>query len=532
MRRLSSCGGAAALLLLLAALAPVPAGAQQQQFDLLIRNARVLDGTGNPWYFADVGIRGERIVAVGRLAGARATQLIDAQGLYLAPGFIDVHSHAGPGLATRELSPAVPLLAQGITTVVINPDGGGPADLVEQRQALLRDGLGVNVALLVPHGSIRHAVLGMADRAPTAEELERMRTLVRQGMEAGAFGLSTGPFYAPGSFATTDELVELAKVAAQFDGVHSSHIRDESDYTIGVVAAVDELIEISRRARLPGIVTHIKALGPNVWGHSAALVHRIDRAREAGLEIYADQYPYEASSTGLIAALVPRWAQAGGQDSLDRRLADPVQRARIRAEVVENLARRAGADAIMFARYAEDPSIVGLTLAQLATQRNADPVDVAIDLVRGGGPGIISFNMHEDDIRRLMRQPWTMTASDGDLVLPGRGMPHPRAYGTFPRRIRKYVLEQRTTDLAHAIRSMTSLPATVFRMRDRGIIREGAIADIVLFDLARLRDVARYGDPHHLSEGVVHVLIGGRFAMQDGRPAPTLVGQVLDRQRQ
>jgi len=516
-----------ALLFVLAA----GASEAQQSYDVLIRGARVLDGTGNPWYYADIGITGERISAIGALPDAQAEHVIDGRGLYLSPGFIDVHSHSGPGLATAELSAGVPLLAQGITTVFVNPDGGGPANLPEQKQELLRNGTGVNVALLVPHGSVRRSVLGMADRAPSPQELERMRAVVRQGMEAGAFGLSSGPFYAPGSYARTEELVELARVAASFGGAYTSHIRDESDYTIGVVAAVDEVIEISRQAGLPGVVTHVKALGPNVWGYSAAIAHRIERARERGLEIFADQYPYEASSTGLSAALVPRWAQAGGQDSLDHRLANPALRARIRAEMVSNLERRGGPNAIMFARYAQDPAIEGRTLAEYATQRNVDPLDAALELVSGGGPSIISFNMHPDDVKRLMQQPWTMTSSDGDLVPMGHGVPHPRAYGTFPRRIRKYVFEERTTDLAHAIRSMTSLPATVFRMKDRGVIREGAIADLVLFDPDRIGDAATFQDPHRLSEGIVHVLIGGHFALQDGRPVPTLRGRVLDRRQ-
>lgn len=517
---------AAALLLIMA-----DGVKAQQQYDVLIRGARVVDGTGNPWYYADVGISGERIAAIGTLQSMDAKHVIDGTGLYLAPGFIDVHSHAGPGLATPELSAGVPLLMQGITTVFVNPDGGGPADLAEQKRALLRDGLGVNVALLVPHGSVRRAVLGMADRAPTAAELDRMRALVRSGMEEGAFGLSSGPFYAPGSYAKTDELVELAKVAAQYGGAYTSHIRDESDYTIGVVAAVDEVIEISRQAELPGVITHIKALGPNVWGYGAAIAHRIERARERGIEVFADQYPYEASSTGLSAALVPRWAQAGGQDSLDLRLADPARRAQIRAEMVQNLERRGGPNAIMFARYTPDPSIEGLTLAEHAARRNVDPIDAALELVRGGGPSIISFNMAASDIKHLMKQPWTMTSSDGDLVPMGRGVPHPRAYGTFPRRIRKYVIEEETTDLAHAIRSMTSLPATVFRMNGRGVIREGAIADLVLFDLNRIGDAATFQEPHQLSEGVVHVLIGGQFAVRDGVPASAKHGSVLDRQQ-
>ncbi|MGH7443836.1 MAG: N-acyl-D-amino-acid deacylase family protein, partial [Longimicrobiales bacterium] len=470
-RRSARAGARAGATIIAAALfiGNVGTAAAQQQYDVLLRNARVLDGTGNPWYAADIAITGERIAQIGDLADARAAVVIDASGLFVAPGFIDAHSHAGPGLATPELSAGVPLLMQGITTVFVNPDGGGPVDLVEQRAELLADGLGVNVAQLVPHGSVRGAVLGMADRAPTAAELDSMRALVRAGMEAGAFGLSSGPFYAPGSYSETSELIELSKVAAAYGGAYTSHIRDDADYSIGLVAAVDEVIEVARAAGLPGVVTHIKALGPRVWGFSAALVHRIDRAREQGIEVYADQYPYEASSTSLTASLIPRWAQAGGRDSLAQRLADPVTLARIRADVVDNLDRRGGADRLMFGRHEEEPSIEGRTLAEVAEQRGMHPVDLAIELVRGGGAGVISFNMHESDIRTLMQQPWTMTASDGTLVPMGEGFPHPRAYGTFPRKLRRYALDEHVVGLASAIRSMTSLPANVFRMQDRGV---------------------------------------------------------------
>ena len=514
---------------LLVALVAAPGLGAQETFDVLIRGARVLDGTGNPWYRADVGLTGERIAAVGDLSGRTAGTVVEAEGLYLAPGFIDAHSHAGGALATPELSAAVPLLRQGLTTVLVNPDGGGPTDLVRQRAALEKDGLGLNVGLLVPHGSVREAVLGYEDRAPTPAELERMRALVRAGMEAGAFGLSSGPFYAPGSYSDTEELVALARVAAEFGGAYTSHIRDESDYSIGLIAAVDEVITVAREADLPGVVTHVKALGPRVWGFGAAIVHRIDRAREQGVQVYADQYPYEASSTGLDAALVPRWAQAGGRDSLDARLADPETRARIRAEMAENLDRRGGADRIMFRRFADDPSIEGRTLAELAREQGRDPLDTAIDLVKGGGPGIISFNMHEDDIRTLMIQPWTMTASDGSLVPMGEGVPHPRSYGTFPRKLRRYALDEGVVDLAAAVRSMTSLPATVFGLEGRGLVREGAVADLVLFDPERLMDRAEYTDPHQLSEGVVHVLVGGRFALRDGEVLPERLGRVLER---
>ncbi|MBI3982176.1 MAG: amidohydrolase family protein [Gemmatimonadetes bacterium] len=512
-------------------LLPLPqAAVAQTSYDLIIRNGRVLDGTGNPWFTADIAVRGDRIAAVGNLSGARAARVIDATGLYVAPGFIDVHSHSGPALATPELSGAEQLLAQGITTVFVNPDGGGPVDLAGQKAALLKNGLGVNVAQLAPHGSVRGAVLGMQDRAPDRTELDRMRQLVRSGMEAGAFGLSSGPFYAPGSFSRTEELVELARVAAEFGGAYTSHIRDESDYTIGVVAAVDEVIRIAREARLPGVVTHIKALGPRVWGYSLALVYRIDRARSEGVEVYADQYPYEASATSLTAALVPRWAEVGGDTALERRLRTPAERARIRGEMLENLDRRGGAARLQFRRHRADPSIEGRALADVARDRGKEPVDAALDLIAAGGVGVVSFNMNEADIETLMRQPWTMTASDGDLVAFGDGVPHPRGNGTFPRKIRRYVLDKPVVDLAFAIRSMTALPASVFRMADRGMLRPGAAADVVVLDLQRIRDAATYDRPHQLAEGMVYVLVNGGLAVDQGRANGAKHGRVLNRQ--
>lgn len=518
-------GAAICSLFCLAAAAPATA----QQFDVVIRDGRVLDGTGNPWMNVDVGIRGDRIVAVGDLEDAAAARVIDASGLYVAPGFIDAHSHAGSGLAGRELSSARPQLAQGITTLFVNPDGGGAVDLVRQRESLLEHGLGVNVAQLVPHGSVRREVLGMEDRAPTAAEMEQMRTLVRRGMEAGAFGLSSGPYYAPGSYSSTEELIELARVVSGFDGIYTSHIRDEADFSIGVVAATEEVIRIAREAELPGIVTHIKVLGPRVWGFSAALVSRIERAREEGVEVFADQYPYAASGTGLSGALVPRWALVGGDTALSRRMRDPGERARLREGILENLDRRGGAERIQFRRHEADPSVEGRTLQAIATERSLHPADLTMELLAAGSASIVSFNMDEQDIERLMRQPWTMTASDGELVPMGEGVPHPRAYGTFPRKLREYVVERRVIGLEQAIRSMTHLPASVHRMPDRGLIREGAIADLVVFDLERVNDPATFTEPHQLAEGMVHVLVNGQLAIHDGGFSEQLYGRVISR---
>jgi N-acyl-D-aspartate/D-glutamate deacylase len=503
--------------------------AAQETFDVLIRNARVLDGSGNPWFRADVALRGDRIAAVGHLGPARAARVIDAQGLYVAPGFIDAHSHAGGGLASVELHHAQPLLAQGVTTVFINPDGGGPTDLARQRQQLEQVGIGINAAQLVPHGSVRGAVIGNSDRHATAAELSRMEALVRTGMREGAWGLSSGTFYVPGKFAPNSEIVALGRVVAEFGGAYSSHIRDESDYDIGLLASVDEVIQVAREAGIPGVVTHVKALGPPVWGFSQAIVHRIERARAAGVEVYADQYPYIASATGLSGALLPPWSQSGGNDSLRIRLADAATRARIREEVAENLARRGGEGRIQFRRFAPEPAIEGRTLAEVAGARGRDPVDEAIALIELGGPSIISFNMNEDDVRTLMVQPWTMTASDGDLVAMGEGVPHPRSYGTFTRKIQHYVVEEGVVDLAFAVRSMTSLPARVFRMPDRGVVAPGAYADLVVFDLARVRELGTFADPHHLAEGMVHVFVNGEAAVSEGRFTGALAGRVLRR---
>lgn len=499
------------------------------QFDLIIRGARMLDGMGNPWRYADVAVLGDKIAAVGDLSSATARREIDASGLYLAPGFIDVHSHTGPGLATAELSNARPLLAQGITTVFVNPDGGGPVDLAEQRDRLLLNGLGVNVAQFMSHGSARRMVLGMEDRAPTESELAQMKDIVRRGMEAGAFGLSSGLYYAPGSYARTEEVVELAKIASEYGGVYQSHIRDEADYNIGVVAAVDEVIRIARDGGLKGIVTHIKVLGPHVWGYSQVLVQRIEHARAEGVEVYADQYPYEASGTSITGALVPRWAQAGGGEALLARLDSVETLTRFKQDVLANLDRRGGAARLRFQRHPADASIEGRTLKEVADERGVDAVDLAVELLKNGGATLVSFNMLEDDIARFMRMPWTMTSSDGSITQLGRGVPHPRWYGTFPRKIRKYVIEDGVVDLETAVGSMTSLSAGVMGLPDRGIIRTGAIADIVVFDLARLRDRATYDDPHQYCDGMIYVLVNGELAIDREEFTDVMSGVVLNR---
>jgi len=347
----------------LVSTAPVAA----QESTTLIRNGRLLDGSGNPWIYADVFVRGDRIEAIGSLASTRADEVIDADGLYVAPGFIDSPSHAGGGLASEGLSHAEPLLAMGLTTVFVNPDGGGPVDIPAQGDALLEHGLGVNVAQLVPQGSVRREVMGSADRAATPAELEHMRQIVVAGMEAGAWGLSSGTYYVPGSYTPPVEIQELAKEVAPYGGAYTSHIRDESTYSVGPIAAVEEVIDVGRAAGIPAVLTHVKALGPHVWGYGEAIVKRVERARDQGVQVFADQYPYTASATGLEAALLPRWSQAGGRDSLMARMDDPETMARIREGMVAGLDRRGGADRIQFRRYQPDPSIEGRLLRERTT---------------------------------------------------------------------------------------------------------------------------------------------------------------------
>ena len=499
-------------------------------FDLLIRNAQVYDGMGNPWIRADVAVHEGRIHTIGMLGQAPSRKTIDAGGLSLAPGFIDVHSHAGGGLATEALKHGQPVLAQGITTVVVNPDGGGPIDLQTQRATYTKQGIGLNVALMVPHGSIRREVLGMTDRDPNAQELARMVELVREGLRAGAFGLSSGLYYAPGSYSKTSEVIVMARAVAQAGGVYSSHIRDESDYSVGLMAAVQEVIDIAEQAGLIGIVTHVKALGPASHGLSMAIVERIEGARARGVQVYTDQYPYSASGTGITGALIPRWAQVAGRDALLRRIRGDEGK-KILEEVRVNIARRGGAETLVISRYSVDPSLEGKTLAELATAAGTAPEQHALDLLQKGEAGLVSFNMSERDIELLMRQPWTMTSTDGDLVPMGQGKPHPRAYGAFPRKLRLYVRERGAIDLPFAIRSMTSLPAQVFGMTDRGQVRPGAIADLIMFDPAKVRDAATYQEPHQLAEGMTHIVVNGVLVREDGEFTDALPGRVLTRDR-
>ena len=491
--------------------------------EVLIRGGTVFDGTGAEGERLDIGISGDRVVFVGDAMASSivADRIIDAEGLVVAPGFIDPHAHAQGDLASysRTQRENLNYLAQGVTSVVVGNDGHGTFDIAGLRETFETPGIGTNAAMLVGFGSVRGEVMGMRDERPTDAELEEMKGLVDQAMQDGAVGLATGLFYAPQSFSTTDEVVELARIAASYGGVYDSHLRDESSYTIGLLGAVDEVIEIAEETGIRANISHIKALGVDVWGQSAEVIARVESARERGLQITADQYPYEASGSSLNASLLPRWAQVGGREALLARLDDPEVRSRLVADMRENMRRRNGPDAMLITG-GQDEALRGKTLAEIARERGEDPIEAAISIIREGGASIGSFNMNEEDIATFMAADFVMTGSDGSDG-------HPRKYGTYPRKIRKYVLEDEVLSLARMIHVSSGLPAEVFGLESRGLIEVGSYADIAVFDLDQIDDVATFLNPTELARGMQYVFVNGRLAIEDGAPTERLAGRVL-----
>ncbi len=511
-----------------------PAHARQARTaDVLLRGGWLHEGAGAAPRLGDLAIARGRIAGIGDLSGWNAARTIDARGLVVAPGFIDTHSHAAESLARKGLHGAEALLAQGVTTVVVNPDGGGPTDLEAQRAHLRALGTGVNVAPLVGHGAIRGAVIGREDRAASGAERDRMRALVRSALHAGGFGLSSGLFYTPGAYATTDEVTDLMRVAGETAGpatLHTSHIRDEGTYSVGVVQAVDEIIAIAERSATTGIVTHMKALGPDAWGRTRECAARIEAARRRGVAVWADQYPYEASGTSLFAALVPRAAQTGGRAALARRLSVAAERAGLLPEIAENIRRRGGAASLMIAFYPPDRAIEGQSLEQVARTRGTTAEEAALSLLAGHDTPTVSFNMSMDDIEFLMQRPWMMTCSDGAIYMDGEGKPHPRGHGAFTRKLTAFVRERGTVTLEQAIHSMTGLSARVFSLAGRGVLQEDAHADVVVFDPAALRDRATYAQPHRHASGMSYVFVNGVAALDASRHTGALAGQSLRRE--
>jgi N-acyl-D-amino-acid deacylase len=565
--RLAAALGALAL----AAAASAGLGHRGQAFDVLIAGGRVMDGTGNPAFPADVGVRGGRIAAVGRLEGARAARRIDARGKVVVPGFIDLHSHADEPLARDEgfRSPdprrrAAPnLVAQGVTTVVTNQDGRSSWPIAEQRAALERLGIGANAVLLVGHGTVRALAMGSDFRRPaTDEEVARMRALVRQGMREGAHGLSAGLEYEPGRHAGVDELAALAGELVPFGGVYVSHQRSEGPDPLWywpsqdppgpptLLDAVRETIEIGERSGARVVASHLKVKGAHYWGSGGAAVQLIERARARGVDVWADQYPYNTSGTDGGTILIPLWAlgvsarlgdvrsgrPAAPPDfsaALRATLADTAAAARARRDVAHEIARRGGAENVVVFAH-PDSSVVGRSLRDVASGWGVTPVEAAFRLQltgearRPGGGRMRGFSMDEADMETIARQPWVATASDAGVALPEDGPAvHARFYGTFPRKVRRYALERGVLRVEDAIRSMTSLPAQILGLKDRGQVREGLAADLVVLDLAHFRDEATFTEPHRYPSGVDYVIVGGQFVVDGGRLTGALPGRVL-----
>jgi N-acyl-D-amino-acid deacylase len=503
---------------------------QAPDVDLLLRHARVIDGTGGPWFRADIAVRGATIAAIAPSIDTTAGRVIDVGGAVVAPGFIDIHTHARRGIF--EVPTADNYVRQGVTTVIEGPDGSSPIPLepfLTQLAALPRS---VNIGSFIGQGSVRTAVIGEIDRAATADEMARMAQLVEEGMRQGAFGLSTGLFYVPGAFTPTSEVTALARVAGRFGGIHISHMREESSR---VVDSVRETIAIGEQGGLPTQITHHKVVGPANRGRSVDTLRLIDDARARGVDATIDQYPYTASSTSVTAALLPTWAQEGGRERVLARLKDAPTRAKIRDETIHIIRfERGGGDAknVQLARCDWDRSLAGLTLADVVRRRGGEPTiehaaDAVLWLIEQGGCQGIFHAINEEDLVRILRHPATMIASDGEVTTFGRDAPHPRSYGAFARVLGLYARDKGVLTLEDAVRRMTSAPAQRLMLDDRGVLRRGMKADLVVFDPARVRDMATFERPHQYAEGFSLVMVNGQVVFEAGQMTAARPGLVL-----
>ena len=504
--------------------------AQTPLYDLVIRNGRIVDGTGSPWYLGDIAVRNDTIVRIAPRIEAPATRVIDAAGKVVAPGFIDIHTHARRGIF--DVPTADNYVRQGVTTLMEGPDGSSPLPIKPFLERVAATRVTPNFGTFVGQGSVRDEVIGPVNRKATAAEIDKMRGLVRQGMEDGAFGLSSGLFYVPGTFTPTPEVVELAKVAGRMGGIYISHMRDEAS---GVLDSVRETIEIGEKGGLPTQVTHHKVIGKANWGKSVDTLKLVDEARARGVDATIDQYPYTASSTSIQAALMPAWALEGGRQAVLKRL----QAASMRSELQKETARiileeRGGGDPqnVQIARCDWDHSLDGKRLGDVTKGRGLDPTienaaDTALWIVEKGGCQGIFHAISEEDLQRILRHPATMIGSDGEVPIFGVASPHPRSYGTFVRVLGRYVRELKVITLEDAVRKMSAFPAQRIGLADRGVLREGLKADITIFDPSTVRDAATFERPHQYAEGVLCVVVNGQVAFENGRMTPARPGQIL-----
>jgi N-acyl-D-amino-acid deacylase len=496
-------------------------------YDLLISNARVVDGTGNPWFRASIGIKSGRIARIGRISANEAARVIDARGQIVAPGFIDVHTHVE---SIYQFPEAENFVRMGVTSLVTGNCGTSDTDIAKFLGRIKETPLTVNLATLIAHGSVRKDVLGLENRAPSVEELRRMESIVEQAMKDGAVGLSTGLIYLPGTYAKTDEVVALARVAARYGGIYATHMRNEGNE---VVPAIRESLQIGEQAGLPVEISHFKISSRKLWGQSTQTIEMVREARRRGLAVTVDQYAYPASSTSLDSRL-PSWLLEGGREEGKKRLADKEVRERVIREVQQTLKETGfkDFDYAVVASYEPNPSFNGKSIAAITREVRGrkdvrSQIEQMMEMYMAGGAGMIYHGMSEQDVQNIMREPFTMIASDSGLRRVGEGMPHPRGYGNNARVLGHYVRELKLLSLEDAVRKMTSLPAQTFNLRDRGLVREGFGADLVIFDDATIIDRATFEQPHQFPLGISYVIVNGEAVVAEGQMTGAHPGQAL-----
>ena len=492
--------------------------------DILLRGGQILDGTGSPATVADVAIIGDRIVAVGQLTPGKIGETIDCTGLIVAPGFIDLHNHSDESIVADGTRTAENYIRQGCTTIVTGNCGGGAVDVAKYLADIDAHGAGTNIAHLIPHGSTRALVLERRQVDPTPEELAKMQELVDRGMREGAWGMATGLIYIPGAYSKIDELAAMTEVVGRHGGIYASHIRSEDS---ALLDAVSEAIEIGRRANTPVHISHFKASGKPYWGMVRAAAKLVEAAQAAGQKVTADQYPYTASSTSLEAMLLPDWAREGGREATMARLADPVELEKIRPALQTALDERPH---VRIVSYKPKPEYTGKAIHEIAAAENRPQIEVAIELLRDGSPAAINFGMTEEDVRFVMQRPWVATASDGSVKEASGDMVHPRSFGTFPRKIGLYAVREKVLPLEQAVRSASGLPADILGLNDRGYLKPGQFADVVVINPAEIIDAATFDQPFESPKGIPWVFVNGKSAVKNGEPTKSLSGRALRHQ--
>ncbi len=489
--------------------------------DILIKNGIVYNGIDTIPTHAAIAIKDNKIVFIGNGShiNFNALKTIDASGMIVSPGFIDPHTHADIDVKDPKNSHNLPFLMQGITTVTLGNDGNSYYPTQKFKTLYEQQGIGTNVVLLVGHGTIRKEVMGKSNKKATPVEIEKMQNLIQQEMDAGAIGMSTGLFYAPGSYSNTAEVIALAETVAKNNGIYDTHLRDESTFSIGLIPAIEEAIEIGRQAKLPIHISHIKCLGVDVWHQSDTIIGIIENARSEGIAVTANQYPYDASATSLKAAVVPRWAESGGIDSLFIRYDQSKLKEQILEETKNNIIRRGGSEKLLIVK-ADEPTFVGKNLLEISKQLKLEQAKTVIKMLKTGQIKVASFNMNNDDISNFMKQDWVVTGSDG-------GSGHPRKYGTFPRKYNKYVKQEKLIDLATFINNSSSKTAELLKIPNRGKIKEDYFADVIIFNPKTFKDKATYTNAFLLAEGLIYSIVNGKVIVKNGKFNGELNGKVL-----